>query len=137
MKNIVFIVLINFAVSCIGSASYNKKLVSNYRLSAIDVITGMTIDVEIRGYYVGVISPCVYAVGFNDEFIIAKQHPLVNNQINKSVTNYFIIPIKNKVSRFEDLNKIGPLNKEEFNATRIEIGIPTNLNFSIIFNKLK
>lgn len=92
---------------------------------------------KVFQYFGYAISPCVYAVGFNDEFIIAKQHPLVNNQINKSVTNYFIIPIINKVSRFEDLNKIGPLNKEEFNATRIEIGIPTNLNFSIIFDKLK
>jgi len=137
MKHFFFLILIVSIVSCIGIASYNKKLVSNYRLSAIDDITGMTIDVEIRGYYVGVISPCVYAVGFNDDFIIAKQHPLIDNHINKSVTNYFIIPIKNKVSRFEDLNKIGPLNKEEFDETRIEVGVPAKLNFSIIIDELK
>lgn len=103
-----------FLTSCIGSAVYEKELVAGYELLAIDDMSGMCIAATIGKYRVGVVDNTVFSVGFNQNFIIAKQHPFVNNSVNKSLTNYYIIPINNKVNVSPDENKIGLLTQEEF-----------------------
>lgn len=50
--------------------------------------------------YPEIIPTCVYAVGFNNEFIIAKQHPYeFSKELDKSIIHYYILPMKNGVKR--------------------------------------
>jgi hypothetical protein len=122
--------------SCIGSA-HHEKLNSGYYLSAIDVKEDMVIGFQDRDYGIGIIEATVFAVGQNDEFIIAKQHPKVSpSDMNKTVINYFIIPLKNKVSQSPEKNIYGPLTLEEFERKRKKLNIE-NLDFTFVFKDLE
>lgn len=121
---------------CIDGA-YDKKLNAGYYLSAIDIKENMLVGFQDGDYGIGIIRPTVFAVGQNDEFIIAKQHPkLVSGGINKRITNYFIISLKNKINKLTKKNMYGPLTKEEFEQKRKELNIES-LDFTIIFNELE
>jgi hypothetical protein len=83
------------------------------------------------GAYLEVVSGAVEALWYNEDFIVAKQHPTEYPEPpDKSTTNYFIIPVKNKVSDSPDLNKIGPLNETQLEAKRKELGIPDKFNWT-------
>lgn len=123
--------------SCIGCAVYEKELTEGYKLSANDDISGMSIFVYDGQYQVGVVNATVFSVGFNEDFIIAKQHPFNNNLIDKSITNYYIVPVKAKVNASLDENRIGPLSRKEFLIQRKELGIPEKLDFTITIDKLE
>ncbi|TAJ14735.1 DUF3997 domain-containing protein [Marinilabiliaceae bacterium JC017] len=123
--------------SCIGRIVYEEKLTLGYELSANDDMSGMCIYVNDGQYQIGVIHATVFSVGYNQDFIIAKQHPFVGSVINKSITNYYIISIKDKINASPDENKIGPLTQEMFLIKRKELEIPDNLDFSITIDKLK
>jgi hypothetical protein len=123
--------------SCISCAVYKKELTEGYELSANDDISGMSIFVNDGQYQVGVVNPTVFSVGFDEEFIIAKQHPFNDNLIDKSITNYYIVPVKDKVSVSPDENKIGPLSHKEFLVKRKELGVSEKLDFTITIDKLE
>ena len=77
------------------------------------------------------VPPHVFEIGHTDEFIIAKQHP--TNGFNggyledTTVTNFYIIDMKNKFRKFLDM-KIGPLTQKEFDSLRIAFKIQ-NIQF--------
>lgn len=122
--------------SCIGSA-YDKKLNAGYYLSAIDVKEDMSIGFQDGDYGIGIISATVFAVGQNDDFIIVKQHPrLFSSEMDKSVTMYFIVPLKMKINKTQEKNIYGPLTKEEFEQKRKELNIES-LDFTIVFKELE
>ena len=122
--------------NCIGDA-YNKDLNAGYYLLAIDVKEDMSLGFQDKGSGFGIIEPTIFAVGQNDKFIIVKQHPQVSpNRINKKITNYFIIPLIEKFSKFPDKNIYGPLNLEEFKQKKEILNIK-NLNFTIVFKDLE
>ena len=77
-----------------------------------------------NGNYVGCVPPMVYAIWNNDDFIIAKQHPSARNK-----TLYYIVPLKNPVSKFPDENFIGPLDKKEFAKKIKELKITDKITF--------
>ena len=87
-------------------------------------------DIEIE-----VIPAYIYAVAYNDSYIIAKQHPLIgafpNEKIDTSTTNYFLIETKLQPGANE--NGIhGPLNSGEFQTlcTKLHVGsIDYKLNY--------
>lgn len=122
--------------SCVGSV-YDEKLNGGYYLSALDLKEDMSIGFQDSIYGIGIIEPTVFSVGQNKDFIIAKQHPIVNNQMpNKSVINYFIIPLSYKISKSIDSNFYGPLSLIDFEVKRKELGI-SNLKFAIQFPELE
>jgi len=122
--------------SCIGSA-HDEKLNAGYYLSAIDVKEDMLIGFQDGVYGIGIIGATIFAVGQNDGFIIAKQHPKVSpTGMDKAVINYFIIPFKNKVSQSPEKNIYGPLTLKEFEQKRKELNIE-NLDFTIVFKDLE
>jgi hypothetical protein len=135
MKNL-YIYLLLLMSSCHGSA-YEEYLVDNYSLKAMDVKSGMSVFYNDNEYLIGVIQPTVFAVGYNNDFIIAKQHPNIFPEIDRSITNYFIIPIKNRVAESAEKNVIGPLTVEEFNAMQKELGVPESLIFTNVFEDLE
>ncbi|MDR2809097.1 MAG: DUF3997 domain-containing protein [Tannerellaceae bacterium] len=92
-----------------------------------------------NGDYIGVAGSTVFAAGYNDDFIIVKQHPLscLTMNVNRNVTNYYIIPLKYKVHDWPYENRIGPLSEKEFQAKRKELKIPDSLTFTRTFKKLE
>ena len=139
MKKIIFLVISLSAIKLISCSSfaYERVLNGKYYLLATDVYEDMSIGVVENGVGIGVINSSIFSVGQNDSFIIVKQHPrFFPNAPNKKITNYYIIPLKNKISNSSDKNFWGPLSEREFNIKRGQLLI-NNLDFSIIFNELK
>lgn len=118
-------------------AAYVEELVADYSLRAIDVRSGMGVCYLDGKHIIGIVQSTVFAVGHNDDFIIIKQHPEDFPKIDKSITNYFVIPLKKKVSKLAEENVIGPMSKEEFERKRIELGVPKNLSFTRVFKDLE
>ena len=109
-----------------------------YHLSAIDVPEDMSLGCNDMGNSIGVVDNTVFAAGFDDHFIIIKQHPRQFPQKpDKSVTNYYIILKENPNNLPCYENKIGSLNEEQFIQRRIDYGIPENLEFTIVFSSLE
>jgi hypothetical protein len=153
MKNKLFFrSLTRIQICCILSASlfftgcwykdfyHEEQITDVYYLIALDGDDVMSIMCQDSDGNYGsyVIASTVFAVGYNEDFIIVKHHPhWFAEPIDKSITNYFIIPLKNKVSEFPYDNKIGPLTLEQFNEKRKELNIPKELKFTIEFEDLK
>lgn len=111
-KVICLFILILFS-GCIGGLGFDTKdkVVGNYYLVAPDDESQLSLDycdpADQNGCS-GVIDATVFAVGYNKEFIIAKQHP--NN--NRNTTNYYLLPIKNGAQPNNN-DLIGPLTLEQ------------------------
>jgi len=141
MKNYINIfclfALASLLQSCICSA-YDKRLNAGYYLSAMDVKSDMEISYKDEQDYVfAIVNATVFAVGQNNGFIIAKQHPKVSpTGMDKAVINFFIIPLKNKVSQTPEKNVYGPLTLVEFEQRRKKLNIE-NIDFTIVFNDLE
>lgn len=131
------LILSVFFTSCVGSVVFEQKLSGNYELSANDHMSGMSIYVTDGGYQIGLINATVYSVGFNKDFIIVKQHPYENDIINKTITNYYIICIEDKLNVSSIEHELVIYDKEEFLQKRKEFGIPDSLKFTIVFNDLE
>src|SRR4030095_11818759 len=94
--------------SCFGlfdSGTY--KVVDDYEVTWIDLVEQRALykHEELAPAY-------VFAVGHNEKYIFAKQHPLVTNstqKIDTSITNYYII--ERTKNEFQDKPKYGPMTK--------------------------
>jgi hypothetical protein len=119
---------------------YIKHLVGNYYLTKGDYVDeelDLSYDLG-NGSYIGVVPPTLFAIGYDDEYIIAKNHPhKFGDPVNKDITYYYIVPLKYKVHHSPDENRIGPLSEEEFKAKRKELKISDSLTFTKIFKKLE
>lgn len=86
----------------------------------------------------------VFAVGHNDNFIVAKQHPCQNVEPHlmhtdtlkpdRGKTNYYIIDIRKKDEMYQ-LYQFN--NEEEYNEKRIALGVPRDLTFRFYDTKLE
>lgn len=110
------------------SGMEKKHLTGNYYLIKMDYA-----DEELSLSYKDgsvVIRPTIFAVGYDEDFIIVKQHPSkFGKELDKSITNCYIIPLKYEVNKWPDKNKIGPLTEEEFLLKRKELNISDELKF--------
>jgi hypothetical protein len=122
-----------------GYQPANEHLTGNYYLVEMETGEGLMLGYDLgNGNYVGVVPQTLFAVGYNDEYIIAGQHPCNGygpGSVNKKVTYYYIVPLKYKVHDWPDENRIGPLPEEEFLAKRKELNMPDSLTFTKIFKK--
>lgn len=137
-KYVGYIVSIFILLGCNGIQE--EQLVDRYYLIAMDYVEeGMNLSYVLEsGDFIGVVNSTVFAVGYNDEYIIVKQHPRkFPNPPDKLITNYFIVPIKDKVHASPDENKIGPLTKEGFVIKRKELGVSDSLTFTKVFSELE
>ena len=131
---------VSIALACLGllagcgglGLAYEKRLSGKYALVAVDVLEQMDISELLpNGSATGVIPATVYAVGWNDQFIIAKQHPSgPNHSVDKTVTNFYIL-------RVADGKLAGPVTEPAFDGERKKLGIPEALGFTLVFDKLQ
>lgn len=133
-KASLFLVILSLS-SCLFDYSYTKQITGPYELSAVDEKEAMSIYADDKGVSgIGIIGRTVFAIGYNEDYIIAKQHP----DNDKSIINYYIIPLKYNVNRVSsiDENKIGPLTSMQFDLKRKELKID-QVKFSIVFHDLE
>ena len=118
--------------SCWGFAE-EIQIIDRYHLLAVDIDTDMSLSYKLKdGNYVGIVDQTVFSVGFNDDYIIAKQHP--DNDHN--TINYFILPIIKNYTYSPDDGLIGPLTMKQFETKTKELGI-AQLTFTKTIEKLK
>ena len=113
-----------------------KNITGNYYLTAPDddLQLSLTYGKPDEDFYSGIIESTVFAVGYNKDYIIAKQHPRkFPDDLDRTITNYYILPITHNYN----WNLIGPLTLIEFNAERQKLKIPKSLQFSIEYENLK
>jgi hypothetical protein len=134
MRKLLLFILITCLFSCSLGMDTVRHVTGNYYLTAPDDEEQLGLTYRYPGDdtgYSGIIEETVFAVGYNKQYIIAKQHP---HDI-KETTNYFILPYNaNRNPKNEDL--IGPLTLNEFNQKKKEFRIE-NLNFTIIYKDLE
>lgn len=141
MKKITFnlFILLLFA-SCMGLA-IKEKLIDNYYLIASDDINGLDLcyhESSDGDNYNGIIEATVFAVGYNKDYMIVKQHPRIfPNPPDKKITNYYILPLKKEMDWKTKNGLIGPLNLMQFNEKRKELNIPDNVTFTKVIKELE
>ena len=108
--------------------SDTEDLVHGYELTWIDFEENRAIykgEEQIPGY--------VAKVGYNDDYIIAKQHPQQGDFYSEpdfSITNYFIIDIKENERGYKQ-GVIGPLTESQFDTKLDELGVKDKIQFTI------
>jgi hypothetical protein len=74
-----------------------------------------------RGTWVTLVMPTVFAVGSDDRYIVAKQHP----GGDKAVTNYFIVDIRSvKPPGDIEGSVVGPLTEASYREQAATLGLP-------------
>ena len=123
MKKNILIISFILLLSCSGIGK--ERLTSNFYLTKIDYADSelsLSFRLQETGDFIGVVPPKVIGVGFDKNFIIAKQQ-------QRDKINFYIIPLKDKIHHSPDENKIGPLSKKEFILQRKIFGVPDSLFF--------
>jgi hypothetical protein len=119
--------------ACWQTVIFDEKITGLYRLSAIDISEQMSVCYELKDEdsCVGRIPETVFSVGWNEHFIVAKQHP----SNDKSVTNYFILDMR-KDAKFLDpsVSVTGPLSEAQYKRQPMLMSLP---RFSRTFDDLK
>jgi hypothetical protein len=104
--------------------AYEEDMVAGYRVIAVDSIQEAAIQgPDPRGR---IIEPKVTAYGWNDDFIIARQNPVLgwtNENVALYITHWFIVEVRSgKVH--------GPLTQEQYLELRQALGVPSDLKFT-------
>lgn len=138
--NFLFLLVFSLLIGCQGVA-IKEKIEGNYYLIATDAEEDLSLtyhEAADENNYGTIINATVFAIGHNNEYIIAKQHPRnFPNPPDKSITNFFILPIKKKFDWKTNNDLLGPLTLEQFNEKRKELNISNDLKFTIIKNNLE
>jgi hypothetical protein len=107
--------------------AYEENLVADYAVWAVDTRAWTAIvEKDDHSGASAIIGPMIYAYGWNNDFIIARQHPNPDYDvydINTRVTNWYIVGVKTG-------NVYGPLSEEEYGELRIKLGVPEDLVFT-------
>ena len=116
--------------------SGSKRITGKYIVVWIDLPRNQGIGEEIEGSpgsSIGLVPEYVFAVGHNEDYIIAKQHPTSGFEngfeIDTTITNYYLIDMNEQKDKV-----IGPLTKSKFDSTRIALKI-RNIEFDMIFKE--
>jgi hypothetical protein len=138
--NYLLIVFLSFFQSC-ESLAIKEHLVGNYYLIASDDQHQLGLGYhtpEDEDTYGEIVPATVFAVGFNENYFILKQHPYIfAKPPNTSITNYYILR-NQKLFNFKTQKGLyGPLTYDQYNLKRQELGIPDSLNFSKVYKDLE
>jgi hypothetical protein len=127
-----FLLAVTFAPGCVGGGVFFKeRLVGRFAMWAVDGLADNSVVEESEdGRAARVLIPAtVFAVGFNDQFVIAKRHPKSDHQIDSSTTEFYVVSVL-------DGHVHGPVDYENFSALRARLGVPASLDFSRVIEQL-
>jgi hypothetical protein len=81
-----------------------------------------------NGDAVGLVGPAVFAIGFDEKYIVLMQHPALNtfaSSFDRGVTNYFIVDRTTSTTPGEREKGVrGPLSKVEFERLASSLSLP-------------
>ena len=141
MKTVIslFFLLLPLMQSC--GFVYERHLTGNYYLIAVDTKEDMDVCYHRQNDddapYTGITGASVYAVGYDDEFILVKAYRALRDSIgislqryDKNATEYYIIPVNNTQEAWEaQENKFGAFSKKDFEVRRKELGVSDDITF--------
>jgi hypothetical protein len=100
--------------------SHDEQIVGPYQLIAVDVPEQIEVAYSLGKDAVGRIPETVFAVGWNDRYIVAKQHP----HNDRAITNFYILDMSRDSATDDPTAVTGPLNEADFARERSELGLP-------------
>jgi hypothetical protein len=116
---------------CLQWDFWEKKLPNGYYLSWVN----LPINRDISKGQGRLIGNYIFEIGYNDNFIIAKQHPMIGQvgleKVDTSKINYYLI--KFKETKSDDDQIIGPMTREVFLDVLENLKIE-ELSFDIKYN---
>ena len=133
-----FFLLLPLMQSC--GFVYKQHLTGNYYLIAVDTKDDMDVCYHRQtddALYIGITGASVYAVGYDDDFILVKAYRALRDSIgislqryDKNATEYYIIPVNNTQEAWEaQENKFGAFSKKDFEVRRKELGVSDDITF--------
>jgi len=141
MKNKIFFIIVVFVLFGCNGFIIKKQVVKDYYLTAPDVEEQLSLSYHTSNdgdSYGTIVGETVFAIGFNDKYIIVKQHPWTYpNPPDTTQTNYYILPLKNGMDWKSKNGLMGPLTLEQFNEKCIELNMSKDLSFTNVSEILK
>ena len=132
LKNIILLfATLYLLIGCFGLFdSGSDKIIGRYIVLWIDLPQNQMLSKQDELHSSGsseIIPAYIFAVGHDNNYIIAKQHPTNGEEggykIHPDTTNFYIIDITNNIDK-----TFGPLTLFQFDSLRIKLGIQ-NLKF--------
>lgn len=133
-----FFLLLPLMQSC--GFVYKQHLTGNYYLIAVDTKDDMDVCYHRQtddALYIGITGASVYAVGYDDDFILVKAYRALRDSMgislqryDKNTTEYYIIPVNNTQEAWEaQENKFVAFSKKDFEVKRKELGVSDDTTF--------
>jgi hypothetical protein len=116
----------------VGGFVYERVLVEDIELHATDTMEQMELIEVTDGGKRQLVPPTVYAVGWDESYLIAKRHPpsATGQSNDKTRTEYFIVAVQSgKVH--------GPFDLMEYTSHRDQMGVAGRLDFTLTFHELE
>lgn len=133
-NNLIFyITIILLLKSCVfGIGKVEREITDDYWLFANGDISEMSIWYFLEDNSSNIIvEETVFAVGYDDNYIIAKSHPKsLDNLVNKNITYFYIIEIRKP-------EKSVAITLNQFENKRKQLSIPSSLDFTIVYDEFK
>ena len=133
--------LIICVLSCGGSLDVEEHLFDKYYLIATDTKEDLNLSYHEstdNPNYGTIIKATVFAIGYNDKYILIKQHPRnFPDPPNRKITNYYIIPVKKKFNWKSMNGLLGPMTLNQFIEKKKELHISDSLTFNKVMNDLE
>jgi len=124
-KNIFRLLLtMSFLTGCLFDSSSNR-IVGKYKILWIDLPQNQMLTKESKLYSSSslvILEPYIFAVGHNENYIIAKQHPTSGFEggfeIHADTTNYYVVDIAKEIDKV-----FGPLTLKQFDSLKTKLKI--------------
>ena len=138
MKTVIFLLLLLLPIIQSCGFVYEQHLTGNYYLIAVDTKEDMDVcyhqQKDDDAPYTGITEASVYAVGYNNDFILVKAYHAFKDSMgislyryDKNTTEYYIIPVNNTQEAWEaQENKFGPFNKSDFEVKQKELALSSH-----------
>ena len=122
---------------CGGTAQSEVPEVNETGVITLSVNPEIKIEYDKDGLVTGITGASVYAVGYDDDFILVKAYRALKDSMgislqrfNKNTTEYYIIPVNNAQEAWEaQENKYGAFSKKDFEVKRKELGVSDDITF--------
>lgn len=114
-------VILALALAGCGGLVHEEQIVGNYYLIAVDTSDQMDVSYRVRDVYIGRIPETVFAVGWNDDYIVAKSH----TPGGRGDTEYYYL-VRALDSAYADpkVSVRGPLSSLEYGWEKRRLGLP-------------
>lgn len=141
MKTVISLLLLLLSLMQSCEFVYERHLTGNYYLIAVDTKEDMDVCYHRQNDndapYMGITGTSVYAVGYDDDFILVKAYRALKDSMgismqryDKNTTEYYIIPVNNTQEAWEaQENKFGAFSKTDFEVKRKELGVSDDITF--------